>query len=32
VMPGHPERAREPYEPNREAERAGRRAAESLRP
>jgi DNA-binding MarR family transcriptional regulator len=31
VMPGHPERAREPYDPNREAERARGRAAESLR-
>jgi MarR family transcriptional regulator, lower aerobic nicotinate degradation pathway regulator len=32
VMPGHPERARKPYDPNREAERARARAAESLRP
>ena len=32
VMPGHPERAREPYDPDREAERARGRAAESLRP
>ena len=30
VMPGHPERARPPYDPNREAERTGARAAESL--
>jgi MarR family transcriptional regulator, lower aerobic nicotinate degradation pathway regulator len=32
VMPGHPERTREPYDPDREAERARRHAAESLRP
>jgi DNA-binding MarR family transcriptional regulator len=32
VMLGHPERARKPYDPNREAERAHRPAAESLRP
>jgi DNA-binding MarR family transcriptional regulator len=32
VMPGHPERAPEPYDPNREAERARAGAAESLRP
>jgi DNA-binding MarR family transcriptional regulator len=30
VMPGHPERAPEPYDPNREAERVRARAAESL--
>ena len=32
VMPGHPERAREPYDPDREAERVRGHAAESLRP
>jgi hypothetical protein len=32
VMPGHPERAREPYDPDREADRARRHTAESLRP
>jgi DNA-binding MarR family transcriptional regulator len=32
VMPGHPERAREPYDPDREAERVRHHAAESLRP
>ena len=32
VMPGHPERAREAYDPDRAAERARGRAAESLRP
>ena len=31
VMPGHPERAREVYDPDREAERTRGRAAESLR-
>ena len=32
VMPGHPERAREPYDPDRQADRVRGNAAESLRP
>jgi DNA-binding MarR family transcriptional regulator len=32
VLPGHPERAREPYDPNREAERARVGAGESVQP
>ena len=31
AMPGHPERVRPPYDPNREAERTRERAADSLR-
>jgi DNA-binding MarR family transcriptional regulator len=32
ALPGHPERVRPPYDPDREADRAHRTAAESLRP